>query len=316
MYGPIKLFSGSSNPDLTEAIASHLGMEVGEAKLGRFSDGEIQVEINDNVRGRDVFLVQSTCSPSNDHIMELLIMADACKRSSAGMLTAVVPYYGYGRQDRKAAPRAPITAKLVADVMTRAGVDRVLTIDLHAGQIQGFFDIPVDNLYASRNLIPFLRKKLGAGDDLVMVSPDAGGVERARAYAKRLDAGLAIVDKRRSRPNESSVMHIIGDVKGKRAVLVDDMIDTAGTLAGAAQALIETGGAASVVSVATHGVLSGPAVTRLAESPIETIYVTDTIPLSEAAAALDKIQVLSIADLLGKAIRSIHEADSVSRLFL
>jgi ribose-phosphate pyrophosphokinase len=316
MYGPIKLFSGSSNPVLTEAIASHLGMEVAEAKLGRFSDGEIQVEINDNVRGRDVFLVQSTCSPSNDHIMELLIMADACKRSSAGRLTAVVPYYGYGRQDRKAAPRAPITAKLVADVMTRAGVDRVLTIDLHAGQIQGFFDIPVDNLYASRNLIPFLRTKLGGGDDLVMVSPDAGGVERARAYAKRLGAGLAIVDKRRSRPNESSVMHIIGDVEGKRAVLVDDMIDTAGTLAGAAQALVETGGAASVVSVATHGVLSGPAVERLSESVIETIYVTDTIPLSEEAASLDKIQVLSIADLLGKAIRSIHEADSVSRLFL
>jgi ribose-phosphate pyrophosphokinase len=316
MYGPIKLFSGSSNPVLTEAIASHLGMEVAEAKLGRFSDGEIQVEINDNVRGRDVFLVQSTCSPSNDHIMELLIMADACKRSSAGRLTAVVPYYGYGRQDRKAAPRAPITAKLVADVMTRAGVDRVLTIDLHAGQIQGFFDIPVDNLYASRNLIPFLRTKLGGGDDLVMVSPDAGGVERARAYAKRLGAGLAIVDKRRSRPNESSVMHIIGDVQGKRAVLVDDMIDTAGTLAGAAQALVETGGAASVVSVATHGVLSGPAVERLSESVIETIYVTDTIPLSEEAASLDKIQVLSIADLLGKAIRSIHEADSVSRLFL
>ena len=316
MYGPIKLFSGSSNPALTEAIASHLGMEVAEAKLGRFSDGEIQVEINDNVRGRDVFLVQSTCSPSNDHIMELLIMADACKRSSAGRLTAVVPYYGYGRQDRKAAPRAPITAKLVADVMTRAGVDRVLTIDLHAGQIQGFFDIPVDNLYASRNLIPFLRKKLGNADDLVMVSPDAGGVERARAYAKRLDAGLAIVDKRRSRPNESSVMHIIGDVEGKRAVLVDDMIDTAGTLAGAAKALVETGGAASVVSLATHGVLSGPAVERLAESVIETIYVTDTIPLSEEAAGLEKIQVLSIADLLGKAIRSIHEADSVSRLFL
>jgi ribose-phosphate pyrophosphokinase len=316
MYGPIKLFSGSSNPDLTEAIANHLGMEVAEAKLGRFSDGEIQVEINDNVRGRDVFLVQSTCSPANDHIMELLIMADACKRSSAGRLTAVVPYYGYGRQDRKAAPRAPITAKLVADVMTRAGVDRVLTMDLHAGQIQGFFDIPVDNLYASRNLIPFLRNKLGSADDLVMVSPDAGGVERARAYAKRLGAGLAIVDKRRSRPNESSVMHIIGDVEGKRAVLVDDMIDTAGTLAGAAKALVETGGAASVVSVATHGVLSGPAVERLAESVIETIYVTDTIPLSDAAANLEKIQVLSIADLLGKAIRSIHEADSVSRLFL
>jgi ribose-phosphate pyrophosphokinase len=316
MYGPIKLFSGSSNPVLTEAIASHLGMDVAEAKLGRFSDGEIQVEINDNVRGRDVFLVQSTCSPANDHIMELLIMADACKRSSAGRLTAVVPYYGYGRQDRKAAPRAPITAKLVADVMTRAGVDRVLTMDLHAGQIQGFFDIPVDNLYASRNLIPFLRKELGSTDDLVMVSPDAGGVERARAYAKRLGAGLAIVDKRRSRPNESSVMHIIGDVEGKRAVLVDDMIDTAGTLAGAAQALMEMGGAASVVSVATHGVLSGPAVSRLAESAIDTIYVTDTIPLSEEAAALDKIKVLSIADLLGKAIRSIHEADSVSRLFL
>ncbi len=316
MYGPIKLFSGSANPDLTEAIAVHLGSEVAEAKIGRFSDGEIQVEIIDNVRGRDVFLVQPTSTPANDHIMELCIMADACKRSSAGRLTAVIPYYGYARQDRKAAPRAPISAKLVADLLTQAGVDRVLTIDLHAGQIQGFFDIPVDNLYASRNLIPHLKKELPTDSELVMVSPDAGGVEQARAYAKRLGAGLAIIDKRRARPNESSVMHIIGDVENKHAILVDDMIDTAGTLTGAAQALVENGGAASVRAVSTHPVLSGPAVERLRDSVIEKIIVTDTIALGPAARQLDKIQVLSIADLLGKAIRSIHEADSVSRLFL
>ncbi len=312
----MKLIAGNSNRPLAEAISAYLNVPLTRASIRRFSDMEIFVEILENCRGQDVFVIQSSSYPANDHLMELLVTLDALKRASAERITAVLPYYGYARQDRKTGPRTPISAKLVADILTTAGAHRVLTLDLHAGQIQGFFDIPVDNLYASRNLIPFLRKKLGAGDDLVMVSPDAGGVERARAYAKRLDAGLAIVDKRRSRPNESSVMHIIGDVKGKRAVLVDDMIDTAGTLAGAAQALIETGGAASVVSVATHGVLSGPAVTRLAESPIETIYVTDTIPLSEAAAALDKIQVLSIADLLGKAIRSIHEADSVSRLFL
>jgi ribose-phosphate pyrophosphokinase len=316
MFGPIKVISGNAHPTLAEDIVSHLGLELGHAKVSRFSDGEIQVEIDDNVRGRDVFLIQPTCSPANDHIMELLIMADACKRSSAGRITAVVPYYGYARQDRKAAPRAPITAKLVADLVSASGMDRVLTMDLHAGQIQGFFDIPVDNLYASRNLIPYLRETLPSSDELVMVSPDAGGVERARAYAKRLGAGLAIVDKRRSRPNESTVMNIIGDVEGKVAVLVDDMIDTAGTLTGAANALAETGGASRVMAVASHGILSGPAVDRLQESVLEKIIVTNTIPLSGNAATLDKITVVPIADLLAKAIRSIHEADSVSRLFL
>ena len=316
MIGAIKLISGNANPALAERIASHQGLPVCEAKVSRFSDGEIQVEIADNVRGRDVFLIQPTCSPANENIMELLILADACKRASAERVTAVIPYYGYARQDRKVAPRAPITAKLVADLLTASGINRVLTIDLHAGQIQGFFDQPVDNLYGSKNLLPFLEKHLGDDkSDLVMVSPDAGGTERARAYAKRLGASLAVIDKRRSKPNESEVMHIIGDVADKRCVLVDDMIDTAGTLTSGARALMENG-AHSVIAVATHPILSGPAVQRLKESPIHEIIVTDTVPLSAEAEAMGKITVVSIADLLGKAIRSVHEADSVSRLFL
>jgi ribose-phosphate pyrophosphokinase len=316
MIGAIKLISGNANIALAERIAGHQGLPLSDAKVSRFSDGEIQVEISDNVRGRDVFLIQPTCSPANENIMELLIMADACKRASAERVTAVIPYYGYARQDRKVAPRAPITAKLVADLLTAAGVNRVLTIDLHAGQIQGFFNQPVDNLYGSKNLIPFLESHLGKDkDNLVMVSPDAGGTERARAYAKRLGATLAVIDKRRSKPNESQVMHIIGDIKGKRCVLVDDMIDTAGTLTSGAKALVKAG-AQSVIAVATHAVLSGPAVKRLEESPISEIIVTDTVPLSEEALNMGKIKVVSIADLLGKAIRSVHEADSVSRLFL
>ena len=317
MIGAIKLISGNANPGLAERIASHQGLPVCEAKVSRFSDGEIQVEIADNVRGRDVFLIQPTCSPANENIMELLILADACKRASAERVTAVIPYYGYARQDRKVAPRAPITAKLVADLLTASGINRVLTIDLHAGQIQGFFDQPVDNLYGSKNLIPFLENHLGdrKGEDMVMVSPDAGGTERARAYAKRLGSTLAVIDKRRSKPNESEVMHIIGDVSGKHCVLVDDMIDTAGTLTSGAKALVENG-AKSVIAVATHAILSGPAVQRLGDSPIDEIIVTDTIPLAPEAKSMGKIRVVSIADLLGKAIRSIHEADSVSRLFL
>ena len=316
MIGAIKLISGNANPALAERIASHQGLPVCAAEVSRFSDGEIQVEIADNVRGRDVFLIQPTCSPANENIMELLILADACKRASSERVTAVVPYYGYARQDRKVAPRAPITAKLVADLLTASGINRVLTIDLHAGQIQGFFNQPVDNLYASKNLIPFLEKHLGRDkSDIVMVSPDAGGTERARAYAKRLGASLAVIDKRRSKPNESEVMHIIGDVADKRCVLVDDMIDTAGTLTSGARALMENG-AKSVVAVATHPVLSGPAVQRLKDSPIDEVIVTDTIPLSPEAEAMGKITVVSIADLLGKAIRSVHESDSVSRLFL
>jgi ribose-phosphate pyrophosphokinase len=316
MIGAIKLFSGNASPELARDIARHLGVPLGDATVSRFSDGEIQVEIADNVRGRDVYLIQPTCSPSNESIMELLIMVDACKRASAERITAVIPYYGYARQDRKAAPRAPITAKLIADLLEAAGVSRVLTMDLHAGQIQGFFNVPVDNLYGSKNLIPYLEKLVGGEPNLVVVSPDAGGTERARAYAKVLGCGLAVIDKRRSRPNESAVMHIIGDVDGKVALLVDDMIDTAGTLTGGAKALVEKGGATRVIAVATHGVLSGPAIQRLKDSPIEMIITTDTIPLSEGAKNMGKMENVSVADLFAKAIRSIHEADSVSRLFL
>ena len=317
MFGEIKLLSGNANPALAAAIAGHLGSELGRTKVSRFSDQEVQVEISENVRGRDVFIIQPTCQPANDHLMELFIMGDACKRASAGRITAVVPYYGYARQDRKVAPRAPITAKLVADLISRSGYDRVLTIDLHAGQIQGFFDIPVDNLYASKALVPALKDAVGgSNDDLVMVSPDAGGVERARFYAKYLNCGLAIIDKRRMKVNEAEVMHIIGDVEGKRCVLIDDMIDTAGTLTKGARALVEKGKAKEVMAVATHPVLSGPAVSRIAESPLKWVMVSDTIPASEAALAIGKIKVVSLAGLLGKAIRSIHDADSVSRLFL
>ena len=314
-YGEMKLLSGTAHPQLTLDIAAHLGLEPVDAKIGRFMDGEVQVEISENIRGRDVFVVQPTSNPANEHIMELLILGDACKRASAGRITAVIPYYGYARQDRKVAPRAPISAKVVADLLGTVGFDRVLTMDLHAGQIQGFFDIPVDNLFASRSLVKHVVESMGGGDDVVVVSPDAGGVERARHYAKRLNSGLAIIDKRRLRPNEASVMHIIGDVSGKRAVIVDDMIDSAGTLTKAAAAVVEAGGAREVLAVATHAVLSGPAVQRITDSPMTQVIVTDTIPLAEAARACGKFRVVSVAGLLGKAIRSIHDADSVSRLF-
>ena len=314
MFSDIKLFSGSANPALADRIAAHLEIPRGRANVGRFSDGEINAEIADNVRGRDVFLVQSTCSPTNDHLMELLIMGDACKRASAGRITAVIPYYGYARQDRKVAPRVPITAKLVADLLSTAGMDRILTMELHAGQIQGFFDIPVDNLYSSDRLCHRAERTFPMGN-VVVVSPDAGGVERARAFAKRLGAGLAIIDKRRSGPNVAEVMHIIGDVRGKTAILVDDMIDTAGTLTKAANA-VAANGATEVFAMATHPVLSGPAVQRIADSELQKVVVTDSIPLSEAATACDKIEQISIAPLLGEAIRAIHHNDSVSRLFL
>lgn len=314
MVSEIKLFTGNANPELARRIAAYLDCPVASAKVGRFSDGEIAVELHENVRGRDVFLVQPTCAPTNDHLMELLIMADACKRASAGRITAVVPYYGYARQDRKAAPRVPITAKLVADLLSAAGMDRILTMELHAGQIQGFFDKPVDNLYSFSHLCDYLERHITLTDP-VIVSPDAGGTERARSFAKRLKCGLAVIDKRRSGPNVAEVMHIIGDVKGKEAVLVDDMIDTAGTLTKGAKAVADAG-ASRVLAVSSHGVLSGPAVQRIAESVIEQVVVTDTIPLSPAAAALDKIKVVSVADLLGEAIRAIHHHDSVSRLFL
>ncbi len=313
MYSGIRIFSGNANEPLGERIAQHLGRRLDGASVSKFSDGEINVDISENVRGRDVFLVQSTCAPANDHLMELLILCDACKRASAGRITAVVPYYGYARQDRKVRPRVPITARLVADLLSTAGIERVLTMELHAGQIQGFFDMPVDNLYASSMLCDYIERTLDLTNGVV-VSPDAGGVERARAFAKRLGLGLAIIDKRRSGPNVAEVMHIVGDVEGRTALIVDDMIDTAGTLTKAAKALADAG-ATSVASVATHPVLSGPAVQRIQDSVLSKVIVTDTIPLSDAAKACSKIETVSVAPLFAEAIRAIHHNDSVSRLF-
>ncbi len=309
----MKIFTGNANPSLAQAICDYLGKPLGRASVRTFSDGETFVEIGENVRGTDVFIIQPTCPPVNHNLMELLIMADALRRASARRITAVVPYYGYARQDRKAAPRVPITAKLVADIITVSGIRRVLAMDLHAGQIQGFFSIPVDHLFAAPVLIKYLSGHMN--NDVVMVSPDAGGVERTRAFAKRLGAGLAIIDKRRDKPNESQVMHIIGDVKGKRAIILDDMVDTAGTLCKAADALMEHG-ALEVHGCATHPVLSGPAVDRIKKSALKTLVVTNTIPLSPEAAKLDKIKVLSVSELLGEAIRRIHDDDSVSSLFI
>ncbi len=308
----LKLFSGNANVDLARQICAFLSVPLGSAVVKRFSDGEINVDIGENVRGTDVFIVQPTCPPVNDHLMELLILMDALKRSSAKRVTAVIPYYGYARQDRKVLPRAPITAKLVADLLTAAGVSRILTMDLHAGQIQGYFNIPVDHLYAAPVMLDYIRANWG--NDIVFVSPDAGGVERARAFAKRLNATLAIIDKRRAAPNVSEVMNIIGDVEGKCAVLLDDMVDTAGTMVQAADALAKKG-ARRVFACATHGVLSGPAIERLEKSQIEQLVVTDSIPLREKAACA-KIKVLSVAPLLGEAIKRIHFNDSVSSLFV
>ena len=310
----VRIFTGNANRPLAEAICRRLGLPLGRATVKTFSDGEICVEIEESVRGWDVFVVQPTCPPVNDHLMELLVMMDALKRASANSISAVIPYYGYARQDRKVSPRVPITSKLVADLITVAGADRVLTVDLHAGQIQGFFDIPVDNLYATPVLLEEFRKRF-RNDELVVVSPDAGGVERARAFAKRLDAGLAIIDKRREKANVSEVMHIIGDVRGKCALLLDDMVDTAGTLTNAAQAL-EDNGAREVYAAATHPVLSGPAVERIQNSCLEQLIVTDTIPLRPEAERTGKIRVLSVAPLLAEAIRRITECGSVSSLFV
>lgn len=288
-------------------------MELGKAIVRTFSDGETLVEIGENVRGSDVFVIQPTCPPVNQNLMELLIMIDALRRASARRITAVIPYYGYGRQDRKVAPRTPITAKLVADLITTPGARRVLAMDLHAGQIQGFFNIPVDNLFAAPVLLKYIREHFL--ENLVMVSPDAGGVERTRAFAKRLDAQLAIIDKRRERPNESQVMNIIGNVNGKNVVILDDMVDTAGTLCQAAQALHEHG-AKVIHACITHPVLSGPAIERIKASPISKLIVTDTIPLRPEAQNFRKIEVLSVAELLGEAIQRIHNEDSVSSLFV
>jgi ribose-phosphate pyrophosphokinase len=308
----MKLFHGNSNPALAEAVAKYLGVPTGRARVTRFSDAEIQVEIEENVRGLDCFVLQSTCAPANRHLMELLIMVDALRRSSAKRITAVIPYYGYARQDRKVAPRVPITAKLVADLIAVAGTDRVLCIDLHAGQIQGFFNIPVDNLYATPVLLPAIRE---FGDDVCIISPDAGGVERARAYAKRLDARLAIIDKRREKANVAQIMHIIGDVANLECVIVDDMVDTAGTLTEAARALKDAG-AAGVYAAITHPVLSGPAIERIEKSDLEQLVVTDTIPLHDGARGCSKIKVVSIANLVGESIRRITNEESVSSLFV
>jgi ribose-phosphate pyrophosphokinase len=309
------VFTGNANPMLAQDIARHLMQPLGRAFVGRFSDGEIQVEIMENVRGKDVYLVQSTCPPANEHLMELLVMADACRRASAGRVTAVIPYLGYARQDRRPrATRVPITAKLVADMIGRAGVNRVLTVDLHADQIQGFFDVPVDNVYASPVLLGEVWKQ--KYENMIVVSPDVGGVVRARALARRLDnADLAIIDKRRARANESQVMNIIGDVRGKSCVMVDDLVDTAGTLCLAAQALKDEG-ATRVTAYITHPVLSGAAVERIATSALDELVVTDTIPLREDAKACSRIRVMTVAGLLAETMRRIRDEESVSSLYV
>ncbi|MGQ9687361.1 MAG: ribose-phosphate diphosphokinase [Desulfobaccales bacterium] len=308
----LKIFSGNANRPLAEKICQYLGIPLGEAVVGRFSDGEISVEFRENVRGTDVYVVQPTCIPANDHLMELLIMIDALRRASAASITAVVPYYAYARQDRKTAPRVPITAKLVANLITTAGANRLLTMDLHTGQIQGFFDIPVDHLYAAPVTLQYIRENFTG--DLVMVSPDAGGVERARAFAKRLNSTLAIIDKRRE-ATAIKAMTLVGNVWGKEAIILDDMITTGATVTMAAELLIRHG-AKSVHACVTHPVMSRNCVSALQGSLVQTVAVTDTIPLSPEAAALEKIRVLSVAPLLGEAIRRIHNQDSVSSLFV
>ncbi|UCH79703.1 MAG: ribose-phosphate pyrophosphokinase [Nitrospiraceae bacterium] len=308
----IKIFAGNSNAKLANEIADVLNIPLGKATVSTFSDGEITVHIDENVRGSDVYVVQSTCTPVNNNLMELLLMVDALKRASARRITAVMPYYGYARQDRKAQPRVPISARLVADLLTATGINRVLTIDLHAGQIQGFFDIPVDHLYAAPVLSEYVKDKYA--NDVVVVSPDAGGVERARAFAKRLDASLAIIDKRREKANVSQVMHVIGEVSNKNAILFDDMIDTAGTITQAAAALKENG-AKRVIAACAHAVLSGPALDRINDSVLEDVIVTNTIPMEENQKRCSKLTVLTVAKLLGEAIKRINEESSVSSLF-
>lgn len=308
----IKVFTGSANQPLTESVCRELGIPLGELKLRKFSDGEINCQILENVRGADCFVVQPTCSPVEFHLMEVLCLMDALKRSSAQRITAVLPYYGYGRQDRKDKPRVPISAKLVASLLETAGADRIMALDLHAAQIQGFFDVPVDHLFFRPVMIDFLKQRIVP--DLMVVSPDAGGVERARSVAKRLNARLAIIDKRREEANVAEVMNVIGNVVGKNCLIVDDLIDTAGTLVKGADALM-THGAASVTACATHAVLSGPAVQRIQDSCITEVIVSDSIPLTAEAAACGKIRQLSVAGLLARAIQSIHEETSVSMLF-
>jgi ribose-phosphate pyrophosphokinase len=308
------IFSGNSNPVLSKKICDYLNVPMGGAKVKTFSDGEIQIEIHENVRLKDIFVIQSTCHPVNDNLVELLLMIDAFNRSSAKRITAVIPYFGYARQDKKVAPRVPISAKLVADLITTAGADRVITMDLHAGQIQGFFSIPVDNMFAAPVTLKHIKSNFDQ-ENLVIVSPDAGGAERARAFAKRLGADLAIIDKRRTAPNVAKAMSVVGDVKGKVAMILDDMADTAGTLTQAASAIMEHG-ASEVHACCSHAVLSGPAVDRITESPLKSLIVTDTIPLSDKAAVCGKIEVLSIAELVGEAIIRSTTGDSVTSLFV
>jgi ribose-phosphate pyrophosphokinase len=312
-FGELKIFSGSAHPELAREIAGVLGVHMGQARLRRFPDSEVSFQIDENIRGTDVFIIQPTSNPVDQHLMELMIMIDAFRRSSAARITAVLPYYGYARQDRKDKPRVPISAKLVANVLSAAGTNRVLTMDLHKAQIQGFFDIPVDHLFAAPVIIDHLARL--DYPMLTMVSPDAGGAERARAYAKRLDAELAVIDKRRSDDGTAEVMNVIGDVEGRTCILQDDIIDTAGTITKGASAL-KANGASRVIACAVHGVLSGPAVERIEKSPIDKLIVTNTIPMSAAGAACSKIVVLSVARLLGQAIKSIHEETSVSSLFV
>ena len=313
MLDKLKIFAGNSNIPLAEDICRHFGVSLGKSEVKSFSDGEICVEIQESVRGMEVYVIQSICNPGNKNLMELLIMLDALKRASAHAITAVIPYYGYARQDRKVAPRTPITAKLIADLITVAGATRVLCMDLHAGQIQGFFNIPVDNLYATPVLLEYIQKHYK--DNTVIVSPDAGGVERARAFAKRLQTNFAMIDKRRPAPNVAEIMNIIGDVSEKICILLDDMIDTAGTITQAAEALMKQG-AREVYACCTHPVLSGPAIERLKKSPLKEVIVTNTIPLSDEARGLSKIKSLTVAPLLGKAIKRIHYGESVSSLFV
>ena len=309
----LAIFSGNSNPVLTKNICAYLDLPMGNAKVKTFSDGEIQIEIDENVRSKDVFLIQSTCEPVNNNLVELLLMLDAFKRSSASRITAVIPYYGYARQDKKVAPRVPISAKLVADMLEVAGANRVITMDLHAGQIQGFFNIPVDNLFAAPVILEYIKSHFE--NNLVIVSPDAGGAERARAFAKRLHADLAVVDKRRDAPNKARAMAVIGDVTGKIAIILDDMVDTAGTLIEAASAIIKNGGK-EVHACCAHAVLSGPSVERITDSKLKSLLVTDTIPLSEKAKVCDKIKVLTISELIGEAIIRSYKGDSVTSLFV
>jgi ribose-phosphate pyrophosphokinase len=307
------IFSGNSNPVLSQKICEYIHVPLGGEKVKRFSDGEIQIEIDENVRSKDVFVIQSVCYPVNENLVELLLMLDALKRASANRITAVIPYYGYARQDKKVAPRVPISAKLVADILTVAGATRIITMDLHAGQIQGFFNIPVDNLFAAPVIIDYIRKKFN--NDLVIVSPDAGGVERARAFAKRLNAGLAIIDKRRDAPNQAKAMAVIGNVTDKVVVILDDMVDTAGTLVEAAGAIMKNG-AREIHASCCHAVLSGPAIQRIEDSELKTLVVTDTIPLKKNAKDCDKIKVLSISELIGEAIIRSFKGDSVTSLFV